>query len=79
MYKILHWLFGWEYTAWSNSADEGVARVHADYAGRIWYWRYKPTCVIDFIESADQVVWLTGKPPESLLRKQNATPLNVVK
>ena len=61
MYKLLHMLFGWDYIAWSNSADSGIARVYLNPDGVAWYWRYKGTMLIDEIHTADQVIWLTCK------------------
>lgn len=58
MWKILHALFGFDYVHWENSADEGIARVYI-YNGKVYYWRYKITNVLDEIKNPDQVVWLT--------------------
>jgi len=76
MWKIYHFLFGWDYVCWKNSADSGVARVHVDYEGRPFYWRYKLTKLIDLIPSPYtpsgapnenkkrwlDIVWLTCSP-----------------
>lgn len=62
MYRLLHRLFGWDYIAWENNADEGIARVHVDGGGRVFYWRYKSTNVADIIKRPEQVLWLTCKP-----------------
>lgn len=61
-YKLKHFLFGWDYIVWKNSADGGIARVHVDKTGRVWYWRYKITRLIDYIDSPSQVHWLTCHP-----------------
>ena len=62
MYKILNKLFGWDYVAWSNSCDNGIARVYKSLDNKVWYFRYKNTKLIDLIKNQDQVVWLTCKP-----------------
>lgn len=59
MYLILHFLFGWDYICWRNSAASGIARIHKDYEGNLYYWRYKITNVLDMIYTKDQVLWLT--------------------
>ncbi len=61
IYQLLNRLFGWDYVYWSNSADEGIARVHLINDG-VFYWRYKNTKVLDEIIDIDQVVWLTCSP-----------------
>jgi hypothetical protein len=66
MYKLKHWLFGWDYIAWSNTAHQGIARIQKDHNGRVWYWRYRKTEVADVITNADQVLWLTCKPQKYL-------------
>lgn len=66
MYKILHWLFGWDYIAWENSWDEGIAKVHVSANGRVWYWRYRNIAVWDEIKASDQVLWLTCHPDKYL-------------
>jgi hypothetical protein len=58
MWKILNKLFGWDYIAWRNSADNGVARVHVGY-GVVWFYRYRITKLVDKIKDKDQVTWLT--------------------
>lgn len=62
MYKLYHFLFGWDYIFWKNSADAGIARVFKTPDGKINYFRYKITNLIDEIESKEQVTWLTCKP-----------------
>lgn len=59
MYKLYKYLFGWDYIHWSDSADQGVARVHKTLDGNVWYWRYKITSIVDEIKSPDEVIWLT--------------------
>lgn len=61
LYKLLNRIFGWDYIAWGNCADQGIARVHVDYTGRVFYWRYKSIKVADDINPA-RVRWLTCSP-----------------
>jgi hypothetical protein len=58
-YKLLNWVFGWDYIYWSNSAAQGVARVYRDAEGSVYYWRYKITQLADPIEKPSDVMWLT--------------------
>ena len=62
IYTLLHRLFGWDFIRWSNSADQGIARVRVDGMGRVWYWRYRTTKMADVIRKPDDVLWLTCKP-----------------
>ena len=66
MWKIYNKLFGWDYIAWRNTADKGIARVHKEETGRCWYWRYYITKKIDIITDANQVIWLTCVPSKYL-------------
>jgi ribosomal protein L24E len=66
MYILLNWLFGWDYVQWSNSVTSGLARIHVDGNGRVFYWRYKTTKVADLIREPDQVLWLTCSPDKYL-------------
>lgn len=60
MYKLWHKLFGWDYIAWENSADNGIARVRTSGDGTLYYFRYRCAQVIDLIESPEQIkLWLT--------------------
>ena len=62
MYKLLHALFGWDYLHWQNCADSGVARIHCT-GGKVWYWRYKLTRVIDYIDDPrTRITYLTCDP-----------------
>lgn len=63
MWKIYNYLFGWDYVTWVNSADQGIARVHVDKNGNVFYWRYKITKISDPIKCAKNHLWLTC-PPE---------------
>ena len=62
VWKILHKLFGWDYIYWDGSCDQGVARIHIDGEGNLYYWRYKSIRVLDKIERSEQVTWLTCHP-----------------
>ena len=83
IYKLLNKLFGWDYIQWSNSAAQGVARVHVDGMRRVWYWRYKGTKVVDIIEDPAKVIWLTCSPnkyfPFSLPKSTNVDVLSSMK
>lgn len=65
--KLLNRLFGWDYIAWKNTADYGVARVQVDGNGRVFYWRYKITKVADLIIVDSQVLWLTCHPSKYMV------------
>lgn len=62
MWKLWNKLFGWDYVAWENSADQGVARVYQDGAGIAYYFRYPSIRLADRILKTNQVIWLTCKP-----------------
>ena len=62
LYRLKHKIFGWDYIAWKNSADQGIARVHKDHNSVVWYWRYRSTRLLDRIEKPEQVIWLTCPP-----------------
>ena len=66
MYKILNKLFGYDYIQWRNSADSGIARVHKDSRGVVFYWRYKSTKLADTIEDEAKYLWLTCDPDKYL-------------
>jgi len=70
MWYVLNRLFGWDYVAWSNSAAQGVARVHNDGTGRCYYWRYKGTQLADEIKTEEQVFWLTCEPSKYLVKTE---------
>ncbi len=59
MYKLWNFLFGWDYIQWRNTADTGIARVHTDYDGVIWHWRYKGVKIIDRMKDPSKYIWLT--------------------
>ena len=62
MWKILNYLFGWDYITWKHSANQGIARVEKDKNGNIFYWRYKTTKLADPILEAENHLWLTCRP-----------------
>ena len=62
LYKLKHKLFGWDYIHWKNFITAGIARVHVARDGKVYYWRYKTTKVLDEIKEPNQVTWLTCKP-----------------
>lgn len=71
IWRLCNLLFGWDYIAWDNGADRGVARVWIDGLDRAVYWRYKSICVADQIKSPEQVYWLTCKPSKYLKRTEH--------
>lgn len=80
MWWFLHKLFGWDYIAWRNSADRGIARVREDGEGGAWYWRYKAAQVWDRITDEKDVVWLTCLPSKYMATLPPAEePSKVVK
>jgi len=70
MWRLLHFLFGWDYIHWHNSADQGIARVHVAADGTVFYWRYHGCCVLDKIEHTDDVVWLTCQPEAYKIKRR---------
>lgn len=83
IYKLLNKLFGWDYIGWSNSAADGVARVHVDGMRRVWYWQYKSIKATNIIEDPAKVIWLTCSPnkyfPPSLPKQTNVDVLKSLK
>ena len=83
IYKLLNKLFGWDYIQWSNSAADGVARVHVDGMRRVWYWQYKSIKATNIIEDPAKVLWLTCSPnkyfPPSLPKSANIDVLTAMK
>ena len=61
-WKLMHKLFGWDYIAWDNRADNGVARIHRGGQGKPWYYRYKLTSLVDQVNHPNEVIWLTCHP-----------------
>ena len=66
MYKLLNLLFGWDYITWKNIVSQGIARVHVDKNGNVFYWRYKNINVADPILKASDHLWLTCSPEKYL-------------
>ena len=62
MWKVWNYLFGWDYITWKNSADQGIARIHKDGNGNLFYWRYRSVELADPIEKASNHLWLTCSP-----------------
>jgi hypothetical protein len=62
MYKLLNYLFGWDYIHWKNSADQGISRIRLDGQGLPYYWRYGSARVLDIIATPISVTWLTCEP-----------------
>jgi|TARA_R110000851_G_scaffold72207_1_gene160168 hypothetical protein len=66
MYKILNYLFGFDYIHWKNTIDSGVARIHIDCNGNVFYWKYKNIKFADHIKDASKFLWLTCSPDKYL-------------
>jgi hypothetical protein len=66
IWKLLHSWFGWDYVAWRNVCDQGVARVHVDKRGVVYFYNYTSTSVFTILTRADQVLWLTCHPSKYL-------------
>lgn len=62
MYKLFKYLFNWDYIYWTNSTDCGISKIFVTKDGRVVYWRYKLTNVLDEIVDPKIVVWLTCEP-----------------
>lgn len=62
MYKLLNKIFGWDYIYWRNTCDGGISRVFITPDGKVSYWRYKITNILDEIKKPDDVIWLTCNP-----------------
>jgi hypothetical protein len=70
MYRLFHFVFGWDYIAWENSCDQGIARVHISGDGKIFFWRYKLTRVADTIpDDRQKIIWLTCSPDKYIKEK----------
>ena len=66
IYKILHYLFGWDYVYWKYAyycVHTGISRIRFDAEGKIYFWRDDE---IIHIKNKEDVVWLTCKPEKYL-------------
>ena len=59
MYRIFNFLFGWDYIYWSNTADQGIARIYSAQDYKVFYFRCKITRLIDLVSDPKEVEWLT--------------------
>ena len=72
MYKILNFLFGWDYIKWSNYADEGIARIKTDADGVHYftlYWITGCTATLEEYTTGRgerKILWLTCKSEKYL-------------
>lgn len=67
IWKLFNYLFGWDYVAWENSADSGIARIYKSKCGRVYYYRYRVTDCIDIVYDKKSVkLWLTCVPEKYL-------------
>lgn len=62
MYKLWHFLFGWDYIHWENHYARGIARVFKLPDGRAAYWQYRNINALALLDSGDRVTWLTCTP-----------------
>lgn len=70
MWRILNFLFGYDYIAWGNSCDNGIARVRVNEDGIVYYFRHKFTGVINKIDRPCNVFWLTCKSDKYFKQKE---------
>lgn len=66
MWKILNYLFGWDYISWSNSMFSGVERIMLDGNGDAFFFQYNSTNLPVRITKAEDHLWLTCKPSKYL-------------
>lgn len=61
MYKLFHFLFGWDYLYWQNFCDKGIARIFKNKDGIVYFYRYKNIKCIDKVEdySRSNIIFLT--------------------
>lgn len=70
MYWVLHKLFGWDYVYWNKCGiAHGVARVFVAKDGKVCYWRYRSTALLDEVLRPGDVKWLTCSP-EKYFKKE---------
>lgn len=66
MWRLMNWLFKYDYIAWNNAYDNGTARVRVMPDGKVYYYQYKHIGYIKVITIKEQVLWLTCKPEKYL-------------
>lgn len=61
LYRLKHYLFGWDYVAWRLSPGYGVARVRSNPAGHAFY---KAGFLGPWVRIVDpnHCIWLTCHP-----------------
>jgi len=64
MYKILHWLFGWDYVLWvyTKTGQSNIVRVRQAVDGTLWYKSHLLFGWVEVIKTPKQVIWLTCCP-----------------
>lgn len=64
MYKILNYLFGWDYVAWQNTCAHGIARVQVNGDGEPFIFYYKITNAWKSLKNPGHfnINWLTCSP-----------------
>lgn len=66
LWRLWHWLFGWDYIVWTGPGFIAVSRVFNDGDGRTYYWVSRSACLTHEITAAKDVIWLTCKPSKYL-------------
>jgi len=72
MYKLLHWIFGWDYIYWKNSASQGIARLKVLPDKTLCFYQYRLTNLIKPIKNPDDYLWLTCKPEKYFPEKADS-------
>lgn len=62
MYKVLHFIFGWDYIVWRSLGSNGIARVHINQQGVPYFWKSKLNKDVEIIADPAHFLWLTCKP-----------------
>lgn len=63
MYKLKHWLFGWDYIKIRYPiSGSGISRVRKLSGGTLGFRMYDGVCLSGEIKYASQVFWLTCNP-----------------
>jgi hypothetical protein len=72
VYKLLNWLFGWDYVHWNGLFSSGISRVFLAKDGKVVYWKFGfPINNLEIIGEPSDVVWLTCKPDKYFKEQTN--------
>lgn len=71
MYKILNWLFGWDYIYLEDSYGQGISRVKKDAEGNPIYTPNFIFPRIEKIYNPDNVIWLTCSREKYFKKNKN--------